>query len=55
VRFVLYSAHERALGDFDPATASYLQPVFTSGDVRVYQVVGQQTAHHAGEGHDAAE
>lgn len=54
VRFVLYSAHERALGSFDPATASYLQPVFTSDDVRVYQVVGQQTAHRAGEGQDAA-
>jgi hypothetical protein len=36
--YVFYGPDERALGDFDPAQASYLKPVFASGDIRLYRV-----------------
>lgn len=39
IDWVLFGPHERALGDFDPATASYLTQRFASGDYAVYQVI----------------
>ena len=36
--YVLYGPDERALGDFDPAQAPYLRPVFASGEIRLYRV-----------------
>jgi hypothetical protein len=39
IRFVLYGPHERTLGGFDPAAASYLQPIYRQGDYAVYAVV----------------
>jgi hypothetical protein len=39
IAWVLYGPHERALGDFDPATASYLNGRFRSGEYSVYQVI----------------
>jgi hypothetical protein len=38
IKWVLFGPHERALGDFDPATASYLNWRFTSGAYSVYEV-----------------
>ncbi|MEW5988513.1 MAG: hypothetical protein AB1791_17935, partial [Chloroflexota bacterium] len=38
VAYVFHGPAERALGDFDPATAPYLAPVFQEGDVVIYQV-----------------
>ncbi len=40
VRYLFYGPHERALGDWDPRTAPYLEPVFERGEVVVYQVTG---------------
>ncbi len=39
VDYVIYSVEERALGAFDPASASYLSEVFTSGETIVYAVM----------------
>ena len=39
ISYVLYGPRERALGTFDPAGASYLAPLFSSGDYQVYAVV----------------
>lgn len=36
VRFVFWGPAERALGDWDPAQASYLTPVFHSGEYEIY-------------------
>ena len=36
--YVFYGPNERALGDFDPARASYLKEVFTNDEVRLYRV-----------------
>jgi hypothetical protein len=38
VDYVIYGEHERALGSFDPSDAPYLSEVFSSGDVKVFQV-----------------
>jgi len=38
VRYVYYGSNERALGSFEPAQASYLEPLFTSTDVTIYAV-----------------
>jgi hypothetical protein len=39
ISFVIFGPHERALGDFDPKTANYLQRRFSSGEYAVYQMV----------------
>lgn len=39
VRYVFYGPSERAIGGFDPATAAYLKPAFTSARTTVYEVV----------------
>jgi uncharacterized membrane protein len=38
VAYVFHGAEERALGEFDPATVSWLDLVFHSGDAAVYRV-----------------
>ncbi len=38
IAWVLFGPHERAYGDFDPATAAYLQWRFASGAYSVYEV-----------------
>ena len=38
IAFVLFSLHERALGDFDPDTVDYLRWRFTSSDYAIYEV-----------------
>ena len=38
VAYVFYGPDERSLGDWDPATVSWLEPVFGQGDVAVYRV-----------------
>jgi hypothetical protein len=38
IAYVFHGPRERALGDFDPATASWLEPAFRSGQVAVYRV-----------------
>lgn len=42
VAYVYWGRYERELGAFDPATVSYLEPVFTEGEVTLYQVVRPQ-------------
>ncbi len=37
-RWLFYGPEERATGDFDPALAEYLEPVFEQGDVAIYRV-----------------
>ncbi len=37
--YLYYGPYERGLGAFDPAQADYLEPVFTQGEVTVYQVL----------------
>ncbi|MBN1811549.1 MAG: hypothetical protein JXA14_06920 [Anaerolineae bacterium] len=39
VAYVFHGAEERALGDFDPAATSWLEPAFRSGEVAVYRVL----------------
>ncbi|MFN8637423.1 MAG: hypothetical protein U0893_26525 [Chloroflexota bacterium] len=39
VRYVFYGPSERALGTFDPATASYLEAAFTTPHTTVYRVI----------------
>jgi hypothetical protein len=36
--YVFHGPRERAMGDFDPALAAYLAPVFRQGDVAIYRV-----------------
>jgi hypothetical protein len=43
VGYVLYGPSERALGGFEPDTAAFLQPVFRSGEVTVFKVVGTES------------
>jgi hypothetical protein len=38
VRYVFYSASERALGSFDPSAAAYLQKVYSDSGTTIYQV-----------------
>ncbi len=38
VDYVLYSPEEAKLGTFDPSTASYLEPVYDEGNVKVFKV-----------------
>ena len=38
IAYVFWGRGERDLGDFDPARASYLQPVFMNDAVRIYHV-----------------
>jgi hypothetical protein len=38
VDYVVYTPQEATLGDYDPATASYLDEVFADGSARVYAV-----------------
>jgi hypothetical protein len=38
IRWVLFGPHERALGDFDPATADFVRWRFSAGDYAVYEV-----------------
>jgi hypothetical protein len=37
--YVFYGPQERKMGDWDPATAPYLKPVYTEGGYTIYQVV----------------
>lgn len=39
IAYVVYSDYEKELGHFDPAIKDYLNPVFTSPGVVIYQVV----------------
>jgi hypothetical protein len=39
ITHVFYGSDERALGDFDPAVVSWLEPVFQSGDIIIYRVM----------------
>jgi hypothetical protein len=45
VDYVLMGVEERALGDYDPAEAAYLEPCFTSPQATVYCVREEQLAH----------
>jgi hypothetical protein len=38
ITFVIFGPHERGLGDFDPALASYLTQRFSEGEYAVYEV-----------------
>jgi uncharacterized membrane protein len=38
VAYILYGPEERALGDFDPSQALWLEPAFRQGDVTIYRV-----------------
>jgi hypothetical protein len=40
VDYVFYGADERRVGDYDPARASFLQPVYQAEGVQVYRVIG---------------
>ena len=40
VRYVFYGPAERALGEYDPASASFLEPAFHTGEVVIYAVKG---------------
>jgi hypothetical protein len=40
VAYVFYGPREKALGDFDPATAPYLERTFNEGEVSLFRVVG---------------
>ena len=39
VAYVFHGTEERALGDFDPAAVSWLEPAFRSGEIAVYRVL----------------
>lgn len=39
ITYLYYGPEERALGDFDPADAPYLRPIYAKDGVRIYQVV----------------
>lgn len=36
INYVFYGPAERALGNFEPATATFLQPAFSAGDVQIF-------------------
>jgi hypothetical protein len=38
INYLVYGTAERALGDFSPAQASYLEPVYDKGTVQIYRV-----------------
>ena len=40
VGYVFWGPAERALGEWDPSQAAYLQPVYESGEYRLFQVAG---------------
>lgn len=40
IQYVLYGPAERALGDFDPATSQFFEPVFEATHTRVFRVQG---------------
>jgi hypothetical protein len=42
IDYVLFGPHERALGGWDPASASYLRWAYTAGDYSVYTVQGSR-------------
>ncbi len=44
VNFIFYGLDEKAMGDFDPQLASYLQPVFRHNSVTIYKVVDELSA-----------
>ncbi len=39
IDYIIYSPYEKELGDFQPQEKDYLQPVFSSGETTVYQVL----------------
>lgn len=42
VTYVIYSPQEAKLGDYDPASASYLEAVYDTGGVRVFKVTSDE-------------
>jgi len=44
VDYVFYGSAERRVGDYDPAQASFLQPVHQVGEVQIYRVIGHDRA-----------
>lgn len=50
IRYLFYGPAERALGRYEPQTTVWLEPVFTSGRVVVYQVDTDALAPSGGEG-----
>jgi hypothetical protein len=44
VNFIFYGLDEKAMGDFDPQAASYLQPVFRHNSVTIYKVADELSA-----------
>jgi hypothetical protein len=42
IAYVFYGPRERILGAFDPATASYLSPLFANGAVTIYRATGHE-------------
>jgi hypothetical protein len=44
VDYVIYTPEEAALGDFDPAAASYLAEAYREGDTAVYEVLLDEVA-----------
>jgi hypothetical protein len=42
VVYVFHGAEERALGEFDPAAAVWLELAFRSGDVAIYRVMMEE-------------
>ena len=40
VDYLFYGSDERRVGDYDPSRASFLQPVYQVGGVKIYRVVG---------------
>jgi len=42
VTYVIYSSQEAKLGDYDPASASYLDAVFDAGGVKVFKVTSNE-------------
>jgi len=45
VDYVFYGSEERRIGDYDPARASFLQPIHQVGEVQIYRVI----AHDQGD------
>jgi hypothetical protein len=41
VRYVFWGPAERALGDWSPSQAAYLQQVYQSGAYQLFQVIGR--------------
>jgi uncharacterized membrane protein len=38
IRYVWHGPREQRLGDFDPETAAYLQPLYTNNTITIYTV-----------------